>query len=200
MRAGDPTALGQLYDAHIRSLLRYGHRICHDTDLVRDAVQDVFVELWEYRQQLADVQNEKFYLFRMLKSHLSRQLGRRGRSVELFGDEPADEALTVESFMIGQETDEQLRRQLNEALRQLTARQQQAVLMRFYDGFSYDEIADLMAISYQGVVNLIYKATLSLRKHLLMEFQVLIWAGVAMSGWSAWAQPLMLFVYLLLSQ
>jgi len=59
-------------------------------------------------------------------------------------------------------------------------------------GVSYDEIADLMAISYQGVVNLIYKAMVRLRQQFLLDVTAVFWTGVAASGWMTWAQFLLL--------
>lgn len=182
LKAGDVTALGELYDTHASSLLQFGSRICYDRGLVRDAIQDVFVELWQYHARLADVRNGRFYLFRMLRSHLSRHLARRGQSVEFFDESGAGEAVSTEELLIAGETDELQKHRLQAALRELTPRQRQAVLLRFYENFSYDEIAELMGISYQGVVNLIYKSTQRLRQH-LPGVAALVGTGLALAQW-----------------
>lgn len=169
LQRGDVAALGELYDAHAQSLLRFGGRICHDRSLVRDAIQDLFVELWTYHDRLADVENPKFYLFRALRSHLSRYLARRGQSVEWFGQDLAGADAPQEALLIADEAEAGLARRLRAALDRLTPRQRQAVMLRFYEGFSYDETAHLMGISYQATVNLVYKATQCLRQHLRAE-------------------------------
>ena len=184
LKGGDVTALGTLYDAHAPSLLQFGCRICHDRSLVRDAIQDVFVELWQYHARLAEVRNVRFYLFRMLRSHLSRHLARRGKSVELLDDTLAGQTAPAEDVLVANETDELTKTRLQAALRELSPRQRQAVLLRFYEDFSYDEIADLMGISYQAVVNLVYQSTRRLRRYLpgLAALTAAQWVGEGLAG------------------
>lgn len=171
LKEGEREALAYLYQTYSASMLRFGYRICFDRDLVRDSIQDVFVELWEHRHGRGMVQNSKFYLFRMLKSHLSKKLSLQYNVTipDKLSDSLADETIYVECSIIARETDAQQKQQLAIALNQLTPRQREAVVLRFYDNFSYEEIAGMMTISYQAVVNLIYKATVSLRRTLPIE-------------------------------
>ncbi|HEY1163964.1 MAG TPA: sigma factor-like helix-turn-helix DNA-binding protein, partial [Chitinophaga sp.] len=47
---------------------------------------------------------------------------------------------------------------------QLSDRQQEIVFLRFYEGASYDEIADIMGISTNSAYKLLYKALESLQR------------------------------------
>ncbi|WP_078955441.1 RNA polymerase sigma factor [Streptomyces griseus] len=51
-RAGDPSALGEAYDAHARVLFRYAYRMCGDRAAAEDAVSATFLEAWRCRGKL----------------------------------------------------------------------------------------------------------------------------------------------------
>ncbi|MFH8729389.1 RNA polymerase sigma factor [Streptomyces termitum] len=51
-RAGDPSALGEAYDAHARVLFRYAHRMCGDRAAAEDIVSATFLEAWRCRDRL----------------------------------------------------------------------------------------------------------------------------------------------------
>ncbi|MEU3609861.1 RNA polymerase sigma factor [Streptomyces sp. NPDC035033] len=48
-RAGDPTALGEAYDAHARVLFQYAYRMCGDRAAAEDVVSATFLEAWRCR-------------------------------------------------------------------------------------------------------------------------------------------------------
>ncbi|MFE9042317.1 sigma-70 family RNA polymerase sigma factor [Streptomyces sp. NPDC007818] len=48
-RAGDPSALGEAYDAHARVLFQYAYRMCGDRAAAEDAVSATFLEAWRCR-------------------------------------------------------------------------------------------------------------------------------------------------------
>lgn len=51
-RAGDPSALGEAYDAHARVLFQYAYRMCGDRAAAEDAVSATFLEAWRCRGKL----------------------------------------------------------------------------------------------------------------------------------------------------
>ncbi|MFD8011809.1 RNA polymerase sigma factor [Streptomyces sp. NPDC058955] len=48
-RAGDPSALGEAYDAHARVLFQYAYRMCGDRAAAEDVVSATFLEAWRCR-------------------------------------------------------------------------------------------------------------------------------------------------------
>ncbi|WP_282696523.1 RNA polymerase sigma factor [Streptomyces sp. CC208A] len=48
-RAGDPSALGDAYDAHARVLFQYAYRMCGDRAAAEDVVSATFLEAWRCR-------------------------------------------------------------------------------------------------------------------------------------------------------
>lgn len=60
--AGDAQALGALADQFYRPLLNYGLRLSPDRELLKDLLQELFMDLWARRQTLAQPDNVKAYL------------------------------------------------------------------------------------------------------------------------------------------
>ncbi|WP_431209650.1 RNA polymerase sigma factor [Puia sp. P3] len=76
LKRGDKKALENLYRAHVQSMISYGQKITSDVELIKDSIQDLFIELCKSRQTLADIVQPKFYLFRALRNKLSKSLSR----------------------------------------------------------------------------------------------------------------------------
>src|SRR5438105_8193570 len=69
---GDKEAFAALYQKHIISLLAYGHKLCNDEEILKDTLQELFIEIWNARQSLAITDSVKFYLFKALRYKLIR--------------------------------------------------------------------------------------------------------------------------------
>ena len=72
LRNGDREALSLLYVRHITNLLNYGRYVVDDTDLIKDTLQEVFIEFWEKRNSLSEVSQIKPYLLKTLRNKLLR--------------------------------------------------------------------------------------------------------------------------------
>lgn len=166
MKNGDPQALEAIYRAHVRSLVRYGLKVTHDLDLIKDSIQDLFLEIWRNRENLADTSHPKFYLFRALRNKLSKAYSKQSfvseNELRLASDSLLEEY--VELAITNRETEAETRQTLKQLLHKLPQRQQEAVYLRFYHNISYERIAELMSMNYQSVLNLMQRAIKALRK------------------------------------
>jgi DNA-directed RNA polymerase specialized sigma24 family protein len=59
-KQGDRSAFEELYRKYAKVLYNYGRKLKHDPELVHDAIQDLFIELWRLREGLADIVHVKF--------------------------------------------------------------------------------------------------------------------------------------------
>lgn len=165
-----------LYNRHFKALAGYGYRITNDKVLVEDAIQDVFVDLWRRREHLGEVENVKFYLFRALRNQLNRNI----RHDIFDGAEDIDDfldylaTLSSEQQSIEQEVQLSRTQAIEKALGKLSQRQREAVHLRFFQGLSLDESADLMGVSKQVVKNLLSKSYAILRLTLKAALSVLL--------------------------
>ena len=67
IKRGEIAALGELYDVYIDTLFPYGVSMSSDKVLVMDSIHDLFLDLYKYREKLADCPQVKFYLLKSLK-------------------------------------------------------------------------------------------------------------------------------------
>lgn len=163
----DQNAFETLFRKYYKMLYLYGYKIVRNRQLLDDCIQDLFLELWTTKERLTEVTSVKGYLFKALKFKLNREVRKENRFGEI-EEEPNEwfEA-SHESWLIEQQTDSEQKERLTHFMGQLTGRQQEAIYLRFYAQLSYDEIAEIMKLTYQAVVNLVYKSVKFLREHLV---------------------------------
>jgi RNA polymerase sigma factor (sigma-70 family) len=71
---------------------------------------------------------------------------------------------SVETDIIENETYASQMISLRQAIRALSLRQQEIIQLRYYQGFSNEQIAELMDLNYQSVSNLLHRSLLRLRE------------------------------------
>jgi len=161
LRNGDPEALGELYDAFVDRLFVVALGLTNDRELARDGVQEAFIELWNYRGTIGDVQYPLAYLTRVLRNVLLKKLktDQTGNHILI------EEALvgSCEDRLIAQETDSEIAKRLNHAIDRLTTRQKLILRLHYYEGLSYAQIADRLSMNYQSVSNLAFRTIRQLR-------------------------------------
>lgn len=165
-KSGDKEAFSNIYKENIDDLLSYGYRITSDRQLIRDSIQDLFLNLWQTRLNLSDTDSIRFYLYRSLRNKILEDIKKNNHtkidSTNLFEDIIG--ALSIEDDLIETEKlSEQLLR-LKRAIQQLPKRQQEIIQLRYYHDFSFDEIAEMMQINNQSVRNLLHRAIIELRQ------------------------------------
>ncbi|MEO6000909.1 MAG: sigma-70 family RNA polymerase sigma factor [Chitinophagaceae bacterium] len=163
---GDRKALESIYKTYVNILVNYGLKITSDADLVKDCIQDLFVELWKSRQRLVDTTDPKFYLFRALRNKLSRALAQQSFVSEAEIQLSADSLVTgyIELEIAAKEQDLYTYHKVHQLLNKLPRRQHEVIYLRFYHNFSYETISSLMNMNYQSVLNLMSRALKTLRK------------------------------------
>lgn len=175
-RAGDERAFEQIFLAHYEGLYRYGVRLTSDAELVKDCLQNLFQQLWQRRAKLGGVGELKPYLFRALRYQIGDALAARQRRTKLQSQVPAafEVQHSPEDFLIAQQLTAEQHAQVQAALGQLSNRQREAIYLKFFDGFSYDRISEIMALHPQSVRNLIYQSLKVLKQSLTLPLWLLL--------------------------
>lgn len=169
-RAGDVNAFEAIFRQYYQHLCLFAENLLRSPDAARDAVQDVFVAIWNKRQSCEGCDNLRFYLFsavrnRVLKLHrhqgvverMRTRMTRERRSPG-FGGRPEmpDEQLGAT----------ELAATVDRIVQALPERSREAYLLHRRDGMSYAEIAGLMGVSVRTVENHIARALRGLREGL----------------------------------
>lgn len=167
-KRGERDAFEALLQRYYPVLLNYGVRFYRDKEFVKDSVHDLFVQIWNRREYLADVVSVKSYLLQALRKNIIRESSRLKwfrEADKISGDHDFDVEFNIESYLIARETENESLQKLQSELSKLTKRQREAIFLRFTQDLSYEEIASIMAINYRSAVNLIHEAIKAIRQN-----------------------------------
>ena len=169
IRTGDETAFFDLYAALYQELVNFGIRTCGDSDLSSEATDQVFVKIWEKREQLDRVENVQSYLITFLKRRILRLLEKQHKINTALQNVKAEDdwvEMPYEEFVIKVQTIESIQIRLKDALEKLSFRQKQLVNLKFFEGYSYEKIAETTQMSVKTAYNTLYDALKILREEL----------------------------------
>lgn len=184
---GDQKALGMLYERYYLILLNYGLRYSIDRELVKDAIQDLFVRIYHNTQIAPDV-TVRSYLLRSLRNILLNYLTnqKEGADIELYAFHiPEDENL-FERLFPRNDKEQRLAKRLLKALSQLPSHQKHMLYMRYVNELSHQEIADLMDMNVQSSKNLLSRAMSKLRILMDRGEDLLLIVGIVLSRSAEW--------------
>ena len=176
-RYGEARALAALFEEYYDALYHYGRKLTNDEELVKDCIQNLFQKLWRRRQGLRAVQVVKAYLFKALRRHLGDEtkLLRQHRHLLPAYFDSFEVTYSHEEFLINQQRDSEQSKRLQAALNRLSKRQREALYLKFFGGFSYERIAEVMVLNIQSVRNLVFNALKAVRTMLLALALALGW-------------------------
>ncbi len=128
-----------------------------DEEKAKDIVQDSFIKMWD---KVADISYEKArsYLFTTAYHTMIDQIRREKKQTTL--DDAFLKSLTTEN----QYSD--LKEVLNAALERLPEIQKSVILLRDYEGYSYEEIGEITDLNESQVKVYIYRARLFLKNYI----------------------------------
>ena len=166
---GDVDALGQLYDLYIDKLYAHGMKQVYDKYYVMDCIHDLFIDLYKYRKKLARTDNVKYYLFKSLRRKINRKYQHKVEVVTLDSNQflyghHKNYTRSHEDQIILSELSSERSAKLSAALNLLSKKQKRGLFLRFNQGKSYPEIADIMGVSIETSRTVIYRAIKAIRK------------------------------------
>lgn len=167
---GNREAFAYFYNLHIDALFQYGTKIMADEDAVKDAIQEVFLDLYLKRKtNSADPYKLKFYLLLALKRNLIKRLKRERRFTETSDEIDFIPEYSIETRIIDKEQQEEINRKVSILLSQLPAKQKEAIYLRYNQSLEYSEVAKVLNISVESARKQIYRALKSVKKLLKSE-------------------------------
>lgn len=167
LKNGDEKSFSILFEKYYGDLVNYGNSLSPYAEKVQDCVQDVFTDIWVYRNGLQNSVVVKAYLLSSVRKRIAR-LHERDR---IFRKTTSTDTIafllefSVENDLIDDDyaTKEKVV-YLNKLLNELPARQKEALYLRYHQGLTVEQIADMLEVNYQSASNLLYRGLLTLRK------------------------------------
>lgn len=147
---GNPLSMKAIFDRYYSSLCRLAFRMVNDRDQAKDIVQNVFIKLWNRRQELQITGSLESYLkkatFNTALNHLQERDRRQMQLTELEMVKPKS-STTPESEMIASE----FREILKTAIGELPNRTRSIFTLIRSEEMSYKEVAEELQISTKAV-------------------------------------------------
>ncbi|PZX55439.1 RNA polymerase sigma factor (sigma-70 family) [Algoriphagus ratkowskyi] len=165
LRSGEKPALEAIYTLYIKDLYSFGMSLHADEALVKDAIQDVFIDLWNYRAKLCSDVIVKQYLFKSLSNRIQKELGKNARrsSVHWLTDQESS-VNSIEDELVKNQAETEITDKMYGAMDKLPIRQKEVLQYLFFEKLSYEETANLLDINIRSTYTLAWKAINALKK------------------------------------
>lgn len=169
---GDKDMFLALYRKYYHSLLFIGLKEIKDASLVKDAIQQQFLYLWEKRETIQAANNVRSYLVTSFLRKLTadwKKLEKAGNLQVAWNYYTEEPLLTPEESLIVKDGQLHLYKLLMNHINALPARQKELIIMKFYEGHTYDEIVQKTGLAHRSVYNKIHEALKKLKLELEKE-------------------------------
>lgn len=158
IREGDNAAFADLYTRHKQGVYLYCTRFLGPRPAAEDIFQEVFVNLLERIRSGGDIENIQAYLMRSARNRCLNSIRDRKYPADV---DDMQECLPGENTDHAGEYDD-----LYQALQRLPSDNREALLLCEYEGYSYEEIAELTSVPLSTVRKRIFRARRKLREWL----------------------------------
>ena len=147
-------------------LFRFAFRLLGSSEEAKDVVQEVMIRVWNGREQMTEVQNMEAWCMRITKN-LSldrlRMKQRRATGPLEDGMEIRHETLSPHERT---EIHENMQR-INQLIMALPEKQRQVIHLRDVEGYSYNEICEILELDMNQVKVNLFRARNAVREKLV---------------------------------
>lgn len=161
MADGDEHAFCHLFDLYRRKVYTYILKITGSAEIAENGIQDIFLKIWQSRENLQHVENFNAYLHRMAQNYAYsgfRSMAKEELAIAALKNACQPMAPHPEQLLLSKE----IKGQIHDVVNQLSPQQKAVFLMNREDGMKYEEIAQRLHIS-----------VLTVKKHMSIALRVL---------------------------
>ncbi len=148
----------QCVNNHSDHLFRFIVKNLRLEEDARDIVQSAFEKLWRNRESV-ETEKAKSFLFTVGYNQMIDHI-RKHKRVELKED-------FLDDNRIQYQQDDSLKKTLMQALNRLNETQKSLVMLKDYEGYSYEEIGEIMSLNESQVKVYLHRARLTLKNYLV---------------------------------
>jgi RNA polymerase sigma-70 factor (ECF subfamily) len=164
--AGDHEAFGILVERHHGRCLQYARHVLQDADEAQDVTQEAFVRAYRALDKCEHPDRFEAWLFRILVNRVRTAIEKRSTRARWFVRLEDDDALeSVEE----ESSDPPSLETLEDALRGLSAKQREALLLKYGEGVTYEEMASMTGSSVSALKMRVNRAIEVLRAKMLVK-------------------------------
>ncbi|GAB3996979.1 RNA polymerase sigma-70 factor [Spirosoma daeguense] len=165
LKTGDEKAFEEIYFRYFTHLHSIGVKFLKSPDLADDAVQDVFLKLWDNRHTLNEAYSIKSFLSVTMKNHVLNIIRDNhaaiweylyNDSAELVGEDSTSNTYQLQEY----------RSILEQGLKKLPPQREKIFRLRVFNGLNNEQIAQQLAISVNTVKFQFSQATKFIKDYL----------------------------------
>lgn len=150
LQKGNERAFTTIYERYHKLLYVVAYKYLKDNDAAKDAVQQIFLKLWEARTLFSIRINLRNYLYTMLKNHLLNEIRNNYTALEK-NYELAQQTIEYENEILAKLEEKEMTEQLYHAIDNLPEQKKVVCLYKLKEGLSNQEIAEKMQLSVPTV-------------------------------------------------
>lgn len=177
--AGEEAAFRVLFDRYRQRLYALVLKMVKSPAIAEELVQEVFMNIWEYRRRLKEVRDVDAYIFSIAYHRVFRHLKKAARETQLLENiirmmEPAGNS--TEEHILANES----RQLIDRAVHRLPSQRRIIYELSRREGLNHEEIASQLNISRNTVKNQLVQALKYIRTCLQKGALIitLIWLGL----------------------
>ncbi len=166
-RQGDKAAFSHIYHQHVNDLYNFGMKYSNNHELVKDNIQELFLDLIRTKESLGKVQHIRHYLMVSLKRRIIKELVKQKKMTDFDPEDnrlPFDIEYSLEESLLNNELADERSRELVNALKKLSPRQKEIIYLRINCEMDYPQIGEIMNLTYDAARKLMYRAIKALKK------------------------------------
>jgi RNA polymerase sigma-70 factor (ECF subfamily) len=153
-KGGETLAFGELFDRYKNPIYGFVRRRVNDPSRAEEITQDVFLALVQNRNGYEVRASFRTYLYRIALNRVVAEFRKR-KETESLSDNPGPAGAGGDPTVV---------EQVRQALSRLDPDQREIVLLREYQGLSYQEIAELLRVPVGTVRSRLFRAKMALRQ------------------------------------
>lgn len=175
LRNGVHSAFLTIYNTYARELYFFTKKYIRENSVCDDIIHDSFLNLWNARARIKDSPSVQFYLFKIARNLVFKELKKQIASAQLFEYEQhhlldVDGGDCVESILVTKEYNNIY----DLAINTLPPQRKRIFRMSREEGMSYKEIASHLDISNQTVKEHMSLAMKSMKDYIAKEHNIIL--------------------------
>jgi RNA polymerase sigma factor (sigma-70 family) len=147
-------------------LFRFALRMLGSEDEAKDVIQEVFIRVWNGRENLDQIQNMEAWCMRITKNLSLDRL----RTIQRKGTFPMEEGFDVKHTDVTPDVKTELgesMQNVSQLIAALPEKQRQVIHLRDVEGYTYNEICDILELDMNQVKVNLFRARNAVREKLV---------------------------------
>jgi RNA polymerase sigma-70 factor (ECF subfamily) len=166
LKQGDENAFEVIFRKYYAKIYHFVLNTLYDKTLAEDITQNVFLSVWEHREDIIPEKNFSTYLYTIAKNQVFRETEKRILSSR-YEDYILQTRLNEEDFSTEETIDaDMLEETILQLIDQLPEARKRIFLLHFKEQLSNREIAEKLSISVENVEMQVRRSLIHIRKHL----------------------------------